>query len=106
MYYYGENSKFKERLLNIVFDVYKKYDDLYDEYEKINDLLFYFFYSFKVWNFLYMFDEKFIVFIFDGNRKFEMEIMFKMRGLLDKMWCLNVLSDNVFLFLLFFFLII
>lgn len=70
------------------FNVYKRYIDninFNDEYEKIDDLLFYFFYFSKVWYFLYMFDEKFIVFIFDDNRKFEMEIMFKMCGFLEKM---------------------
>lgn len=99
-YYYGENSKFKERLLNTAFDAHKKYDDLYDEYEKINDLLLYLSYSSKVWNFLHTLDEKSIVLIFDGNRKLEMEITPKMRGLLDKMRRLNALSDNVFLPLL------
>ncbi|WRF71817.1 DUF262 domain-containing HNH endonuclease family protein [Helicobacter pylori] len=99
-YYYGENSKFKERLLNTAFDAHKKYDDLYDEYEKINDLLLYLSYSSKVWNFLHTLDEKSIVLIFDGNRKLEMEITPKMRGLLDKMRRLNALSDNAFLPLL------
>ncbi len=99
-YYYGENSKFKERLLNTAFDAHKKYDDLYDEYEKIDDLLFYLSYSSKVWNFLHTLDEKSIVLIFDGNRKLEMEITPKMRGLLDKMRRLNALSDNAFLPLL------
>ncbi len=47
-YYYGANSKFKERLLDTAFDAHKKYDDLYDEYEKINDLLLYLSYSSKV----------------------------------------------------------
>ncbi len=78
----------------------KKYDDLYDEYEKINDLLLYLSYSSKVWNFLHTLDEKSIVLIFDGNRKLEMEITPKMRGLLDKMRRLNALSDNAFLPLL------
>ncbi len=99
-YYYGENSKFKERLLNTAFDAHKKYDDLYDEYEKIDDLLLYLSYSSKVWNFLHTLDEKSIVLIFDGNRKLEMEITPKMRGLLDKMRRLNALSDNAFLPLL------
>ncbi len=99
-YYYGENSKFKERLLNTAFDAHKKYDDLYDEYEKINDLLLYLSYSSKVWNFLHTLDEKSIVLIFDGNRKLEMEITPKMRGLLDKVRRLNALSDNAFLPLL------
>ncbi|MGL2504533.1 DUF262 domain-containing protein [Helicobacter pylori] len=99
-YYYGENSKFKERLLNTAFDAHKKYDDLYDEYEKINDLLFYLSYSSKVWHFLNTLDEKSIALIFDDNRKLEMEITPKMRGLLDKMRRLNALSDNAFLPLL------
>ncbi|MCQ2627475.1 DUF262 domain-containing HNH endonuclease family protein [Helicobacter pylori] len=99
-YYYGENSKFKERLLNTAFDAHKKYDDLYDEYEKINDLLFYLSYSSKVWHFLHTLDEKSIALIFDDNRKLEMEITPKMRGLLDKMRRLNALSDNAFLPLL------
>ncbi len=50
-YYYGENSKFKERLLNTAFDAHKKYHSSYDEYEKINDLLLYLSYSSKVWVF-------------------------------------------------------
>ncbi len=99
-YYYGENSKFKERLLNTAFDAHKKYDDLYDEYEKINDLLLYLSYSSKVWYFLHTLDEKSIALIFDDNRKLEMEITPKMRGLLDKMRRLNALSDNAFLPLL------
>ncbi|GAA7909322.1 hypothetical protein HpCOL288_14880 [Helicobacter pylori] len=99
-YYYGENSKFKERLLNTAFDAHKKYDDLYDEYEKINDLLLYLSYSSKVWHFLHTLDEKSIALIFDDNRKLEMEITPKMRGLLDKMRRLNALSDNAFLPLL------
>ncbi|QDY62936.1 hypothetical protein CV729_07895 [Helicobacter pylori] len=99
-YYYGENSKFKERLLNTAFDAHKKYDDLYDEYEKIDDLLFYLSYSSKVWNFLHTLDEKSITLIVDDNKKLEMEITPKMRGLLDKMRRLNALSENAFLPLL------
>ncbi|MFP6088298.1 DUF262 domain-containing protein [Helicobacter pylori] len=99
-YYYGENSKFKERLLNTAFDAHKKYDDLYDEYEKIDDLLFYLSYSSKVWHFLHTLDEKSIVLIFDDNRKLEIEITPKMRGLLEKMRRLNALNDNAFLPLL------
>ncbi|WP_139520316.1 DUF262 domain-containing protein [Helicobacter pylori] len=99
-YYYGEKRDFKERLLNTAFDAHKKYDDLYDEYEKINDLLLYLSYSSKVWNFLHTLDEKSIVLIFDDNRKLEMEITPKMHGLLDKMRRLNALSDNAFLPLL------
>ncbi|EJB33027.1 HNH endonuclease [Helicobacter pylori] len=45
-------------------------------------------------------DEKSIALIFDDNRKLEMEITPKMRGLLDKMRRLNALSDNAFLPLL------
>ncbi|MFP6053268.1 DUF262 domain-containing protein [Helicobacter pylori] len=99
-YYYGENSKFKERLLNTAFDAHKKYDDLYDEYEKINDLLLYLSYSSKVWNFLHTLDEKSITLIVDDNKKLEMEITPKMRNLLEKMRRLNALSDNAFLPLL------
>ncbi|WQY86796.1 DUF262 domain-containing HNH endonuclease family protein [Helicobacter pylori] len=101
-YYYGESGKkFKERLLETEFDAYKKYDAYpYDEYEKINDLLLYLSYSSKVWHFLHTLDEKSIALIFDDNRKLEMEITPKMRGLLDKMQRLNALSDNAFLPLL------
>ncbi|GAA9176778.1 hypothetical protein Taiwan43_14770 [Helicobacter pylori] len=89
-YYYGENSKFKERLLDTEFDAHKKYHASYDEYEKINDLLFYLSYSSKVWNFLHTLD----------NEELRIEITPKMRGLLDKMRRLNALSDNAFLPLL------
>ncbi|TPH33646.1 DUF262 domain-containing protein [Helicobacter pylori] len=89
-YYYGEKSKFKERLLNTAFDAHKKYDDLYDEYEKINDLLFYLSHSSKVWYFLHTLD----------NEELRIEITPKMRGLLDKMRRLNALSENAFLPLL------
>ncbi len=89
-YYYGENSKFKERLLNTAFDAHKKYDDLYDEYEKINDLLLYLSYSPKVWYFLHTLDDE----------ELRIEITPKMRSLLDKMRRLNALSDNAFLPLL------
>ncbi len=99
-YYYGEKRDFKERLLNTEFDAHKKYDDLYDEYEKIDDLLLHLSYSSKVWNFLHTLDEKSIALIFDDNRKLEMEITPKMRGLLEKMRRLNALSDNAFLPLL------
>ncbi|QDY58655.1 DUF262 domain-containing protein [Helicobacter pylori] len=102
-YYYGENSnKFKERLLEMEFNAHRKYDDanLDDEYEKIDELLFYLSYSSKVWNFLHTLDEKSIALIFDDNRKLEMEITPKMHGLLDKMRRLNALSDNAFLPLL------
>ncbi|WQR81638.1 DUF262 domain-containing HNH endonuclease family protein [Helicobacter pylori] len=89
-YYYGENSKFKERLLNTAFDAHKKYDDLYDEYEKINDLLLHLSYSSKVWYFLHTLDDE----------ELRIEITPKMRGLLEKMRRLNALSDNAFLPLL------
>ncbi|MDU9790723.1 DUF262 domain-containing HNH endonuclease family protein [Helicobacter pylori] len=89
-YYYGENSKFKERLLNTAFDAHKKYDDLYDEYEKINDLLLYLSYSSKVWYFLHTLDDE----------ELRIEITPKMRNLLEKMRRLNALSENAFLPLL------
>ncbi len=89
-YYYGENSKFKERLLNTAFDAHKKYHSSYDEYEKINDLLLYLSYSSKVWYFLHTLDDK----------ELRIEITPKMRGLLDKMRRLNALSENAFLPLL------
>ncbi|WP_187855757.1 DUF262 domain-containing protein [Helicobacter pylori] len=89
-YYYGANSKFKERLLDTAFDAHKKYDDLYDEYEKINDLLLYLSYSSKVWHFLHTLDDK----------ELRIEITPKMCGLLDKMRRLNALSNNAFLPLL------
>ncbi|WP_367701284.1 DUF262 domain-containing protein [Helicobacter pylori] len=91
-YYYGENSnKFKERLLEMEFNAHRKYDDanLDDEYEKIDELLFYLSYSSKVWNFLHKLDEKAITL-----KEFKIEITPKMRGLLDKMRRLNALSDN------------
>ncbi len=98
-YYYGESGKkFKERLLETEFDAYKKYDAYpYDEYEKINELLFYVSCSSKVWVFLHMPN--------DPNDKeldkgLEIEITPKMHDLLDKMRCLNALSDNAFLPLL------
>ncbi|GAA7982553.1 DUF262 domain-containing protein [Helicobacter pylori] len=99
-YYYGEKSDFKGRLLNTAFDAHKKYDDLYDEYERIDELLFYLSYSSKVWHFLHKLDEKSIALIFDDNKKLEIEITPKMRGLLEKMRRLNALSNNAFLPLL------
>ncbi|MGL2743826.1 DUF262 domain-containing protein [Helicobacter pylori] len=102
-YYYGENSnKFKERLLEMEFNAHRKYDDanLDDEYEKIDDLLFYLSYSSKVWNFLHTLDEKAITIIFNDNKKLEIEITPKTHTLLDKMRRLNALSDNAFLPLL------
>ncbi|EJB88391.1 DUF262 domain-containing protein [Helicobacter pylori] len=102
-YYYGENSnKFKERLLEMEFNAHRKYDDanLDDEYDKIDELLFYLSYSSKVWNFLHTLDEKAITIIFNDNKKLETEITPKTRTLLDKMRRLNALSDNDFLPLL------
>lgn len=89
-YYYGEKRDFKERLLNTAFDAHKKYDDLYDEYKKINDLLLHLSYSSKVWYFLHTLDDE----------ELRIEIAPKMRGLLDKMRRLNALSENAFLPLL------
>ncbi|MBM2660080.1 DUF262 domain-containing protein [Helicobacter pylori] len=97
-YYYGENSnKFKERLLEMEFNAHRKYDDanLDDEYEKIDELLFYLSYSSKVWYFLHKLDEKAITL-----KEFKIEITPKMRTLLDKMRRLNALSENAFLPLL------
>ncbi|RVZ27182.1 DUF262 domain-containing protein [Helicobacter pylori] len=95
-YYYSESGKkFKERLLETEFDAYKKYDAYpYDEYEKINDLLFYLSYSSKVWVFLHRPNDK------ELDKELEIEITPKMRDLLGKMRRLNALSDNAFLPLL------
>ncbi|WRD19880.1 DUF262 domain-containing HNH endonuclease family protein [Helicobacter pylori] len=95
-YYYGESGKkFKERLLETEFDAYKKYDAYpYDEYEKINELLFYVSCSSKVWFFLHMPNDK------ELDKELEMEITPKMRDLLGKMQHLNALRDNAFLPLL------
>ncbi|MGN8542081.1 DUF262 domain-containing protein [Helicobacter pylori] len=96
-YYYGEKGDFKKRLLEMEFNAHRKYDDanLDDEYEKIDELLFYLSYSSKVWNFLHTLDEKAITL-----KEFKIEITPKMRTLLDKMRRLNALSDNAFLPLL------
>ncbi|WP_187955815.1 DUF262 domain-containing protein [Helicobacter pylori] len=102
-YYYGEKGDFKKRLLEMEFNAHKRYTDntpFSDEYDKIDELLFYLSYSSKVWHFLHTLDEKSIALIFDDNRKLEMEITPKMRSLLDKMRRLNALSDNAFLPLL------
>ncbi len=102
-YYYGENgSKFKERLLEMEFNAHRKYDDtnLDDEYKKIDNLLFYIYYSSKAWNFLHTLDEKAMTLIFSDNKKLEIEITPKMRVLLEKMRRLNALSDNAFMPLL------
>ncbi|WRB39904.1 DUF262 domain-containing HNH endonuclease family protein [Helicobacter pylori] len=102
-YYYGEKGDFKKRLLEMEFNAHKRYTDntnFNDEYEKIDELLFYLSYSSKVWHFLHTLDEKSIALIFDDNRKLEMEITPKMHTLLDKMRRLNALSGNAFLPLL------
>ncbi|GAA7124742.1 hypothetical protein HpCHN48_15050 [Helicobacter pylori] len=102
-YYYGEKGDFKKRLLEMEFNAHKRYTDntnFNEEYEKIDDLLFYLSYSSKVWHFLHTLDEKSIALIFDDNRKLEMEITPKMRSLLEKMRRLNALGDNAFLPLL------
>ncbi len=102
-YYYGEKGDFKKRLLEMEFNAHKRYTDntnFDDEYERIDDLLFYLSYSSKVWHFLHKLDEKSIVLIVDDNKKLEMEITPKMRCLLEKMRRLNALSDNAFLPLL------
>lgn len=102
-YYYGEKGDFKKRLLEMEFNAHKRYTDntnFNDEYEKIDDLLFYLSYSSKVWHFLHTLDEKSITLIVDDNRKLEMEITPKMHSLLDKMRHLNALSENAFLPLL------
>ncbi len=102
-YYYGEKGDFKKRLLEMEFNAHKRYTNntnFNEEYEKIDDLLFYLSYSSKVWHFLHTLDEKSITLIFDDNRKLEMEITPKMRNLLEKMRRLNALNDNAFLPLL------
>ncbi|GAA8103513.1 hypothetical protein Kazakh3189_14710 [Helicobacter pylori] len=102
-YYYGEKGDFKKRLLEMEFNAHKRYTEntnFNEEYERIDDLLFYLSYSSKVWHFLHTLDEKSIALIFDDNRKLEMEITPKMRSLLDKMRRLNALSVNAFLPLL------
>ncbi|GAA7083139.1 DUF262 domain-containing protein [Helicobacter pylori] len=102
-YYYGEKGDFKKRLLEMEFNAHKRYTDntnFNDEYEKIDDLLFYLSYSSKVWNFLHTLDEESIALIFDDNKKLEIEITPKMRSLLEKMRRLNALNDNAFLPLL------
>ncbi len=102
-YYYGEKGDFKKRLLEMEFNAHKRYTDntnFNEEYEKIDDLLFYLSYSSKVWNFLHTLDEKSITLIVDDNKKLEIEITPKMRDLLKKMRRLNALNDNAFLPLL------
>lgn len=102
-YCYSEKRDFKKRLLEMEFNAHKKYTHntpFSDEYDKIDELLFYLSYSSKVWNFLHTLDEKAITIIFNDNKKLEIEITPKTRTLLDKMRCLNALSDNAFLPLL------
>ncbi|GAA7858545.1 hypothetical protein HpBT0303_14890 [Helicobacter pylori] len=85
------------------FNAHKRYTDntnFSDEYEKIDDLLFYLSYSSKVWNFLHTLDEKSITLIVDDNKKIEIEITPKMRDLLEKMRRLNALIEDAFLPLL------
>ncbi|PUD24298.1 hypothetical protein C2S44_03160 [Helicobacter pylori] len=92
-YYYGEKGDFKKRLLEMEFNAHQRYTDntnFNDEYEKIDDLLFYLSYSSKVWNFLHTLDDE----------ELRIKITPKMRGLLDKMQRLNALSDDAFLPLL------
>ncbi len=92
-YYYGEKGDFKKRLLEMEFNAHKRYTDntnFDDEYEKIDDLLFYLSYSSKVWYFLHTLDDE----------ELRIEITPKMRGLLEKMRRLNALSENAFLPLL------
>lgn len=102
-YYYGEKGDFKKRLLEMEFNAHKRYTyntPFSDEYDKIDELLFYLSYSSKVWNFLHTLDEKSITLIFNDNKKLEIEITPKTRTLLEKMWRLNALSDHAFLPLL------
>lgn len=102
-YYYGEKGDFKKRLLEMEFNAHKRYTDntnFNEEYEKIDDLLFYLSYSSKVWHFLHTLDGKAITLIFNDNKKIETEITPKTRILLEKMRRLNALSDNAFLPLL------
>ncbi|GHP65966.1 hypothetical protein VN1195_14660 [Helicobacter pylori] len=92
-YYYGEKGDFKKRLLEMEFNAHKRYTDntnFNEEYEKIDDLLFYLSYSSKVWYFLHTLDDE----------ELRIEITPKMCNLLDKMRRLNALSDNAFLPLL------
>ncbi|NHB49243.1 DUF262 domain-containing protein [Helicobacter pylori] len=102
-YYYGEKGDFKKRLLEMEFNAHKRYTyntPFSDEYDKIDELLFYLSYSSKVWNFLDTLDEKSITLIFNDNKKLEIEITPKTHTLLDKMRRLNALSDHAFLPLL------
>ncbi|MCQ2899948.1 DUF262 domain-containing HNH endonuclease family protein [Helicobacter pylori] len=92
-YYYGEKRDFKKRLLEMEFNAHKRYTHntpFSDEYDKIDELLFYLSYSSKVWYFLHTLDDK----------ELRIEITPKTRILLEKMRRLNALSDNAFLPLL------
>ncbi|WP_237003466.1 DUF262 domain-containing protein [Helicobacter pylori] len=92
-YYYGEKGDFKKRLLEMEFNAHKRYTDntnFNEEYEKIDDLLFYLSYSSKVWYFLHTLDDE----------ELRIEITPKMHNLLEKMRRLNALSENAFLPLL------
>ncbi|GAA7069193.1 hypothetical protein ID0186_14970 [Helicobacter pylori] len=85
------------------FNAHKRYTHntpFSDEYDKIDELLFYLSYSSKVWHFLHTLDEKAITLIFNDNKKIETEITPKTRTLLEKMRRLNALNDNAFLPLL------
>ncbi|NHA97468.1 DUF262 domain-containing protein [Helicobacter pylori] len=92
-YYYGEKRDFKKRLLEMEFNAHKRYTHntpFSDEYDKIDELLFYLSYSSKVWYFLHTLDDE----------ELRIEITPKTRTLLEKMRRLNALSDNAFLPLL------
>lgn len=92
-YYYGEKRDFKKRSLEMEFNAHKRYTHntpFSDEYDKIDELLFYLSYSSKVWNFLHTLDDE----------ELRIEITPKTRILLEKMRHLNALSDNAFLPLL------
>ncbi|WP_120854574.1 DUF262 domain-containing protein [Helicobacter pylori] len=92
-YYYGEKRDFKKRLLEMEFNAHKRYTHntpFSDEYDKIDELLFYLSYSSKVWYFLHTLDDE----------ELRIEITPKTLILLEKMRRLNALSDNAFLPLL------
>ncbi|AFI07646.1 DUF262 domain-containing protein [Helicobacter pylori] len=92
-YYYGEKRDFKRRLLEMEFNAHKRYTHntpFSDEYDKIDELLFYLSYSSKVWYFLHTLDDE----------ELRIEITPKTLILLEKMRRLNALSDNAFLPLL------
>ncbi|RVY95528.1 DUF262 domain-containing protein [Helicobacter pylori] len=92
-YYYGEKRDFKKRLLEMEFNAHKRYTHntpFSDEYDKIDELLFYLSYSSNVWYFLHTLDDE----------ELRIEITPKTLILLEKMRRLNALSDNAFLPLL------